>query len=403
MNSDLFPKLVLLVAIITSWMLVDYLHILSTPQPSVRLPSGCFDDWTNDTTTLCSFTTACDRGLMLTDRLNCSMSDHRSGPRVKRPPNLFIDLENAENLRSTDSVPPYPQTTHRAISAGLCEEWFQSLEPLQRLREYINRRIPTSGVSSSVTYRQDSLRQGQLIIYVSASLRSSYLRHITSFNLRRLRVAFDDTFIIVVEVTPDSADHDSADVTIHADFVSPENFYDAAALQEGVLEAFRLFGSRLAHFSGLLLINDSILGPVTADLGTAFAPYLNGEPVLIGFAVWEPHWVSGSGLFFNRAAFEARAFSDYWRIVRFPCGKWGAMLLYEMSLFRHLMNATGMRCLTFSNDISSLQDVPASTWKDRVTTPFFKHKQSDGEAAVLDFIRDFRQGSAPGPLEPCRV
>ena len=78
------------------------------------------------------------------------------------------------------------------------------------------------------------------------------------------------------------------------------------------------------------------------------------------------------------------------------------MLLFEMSLVRYLMDAIGMRCLTFSNDIYSLQDVPASTWKDKPTTPFFKHKQSDGEAAVLDFIRQFRQGSA-GPLESCRV
>ena len=392
MKSDLLATLIAI--IISCWMLIDYFHILSTIQQS---DPACFKEQRHDTTTLCSFLTACTR---LTGTLHST--SHDCGATIPRPPNLYLDLETAANMRSTDLVPPYPQIAHRAISARVCEEWFYSSEASARLREYMDRGIPTSGVSSRVTYTGGGAHDGgQLIIYVCASLNSSYRQEITSFNLRRLRAAFDSrVFIIVVEVSPNSAVHDSADVTMYADFTSPETFYDAAALQEGVLEAFRLFGSRLANFSGLLLINDSILGPLTTDLGVA--PYLYDGPVLIGFAVWERHWVSGSGLFFNRAAFETKAFSDYWRFVRSPCGKWGAMLLFEMSLVRYLMDAIGMRCLTFSNDIYSLQDVPASTWKDKPTTPFFKHKQSDGEAAVLDFIRQFRQGSA-GPLESCRV
>ena len=101
-------------------------------------------------------------------------------------------------------------------------------------------------------------------------------------------------------------------------------------------------------------------------------------------AVWQNVCVCGSGLIFNRArraAFESQAFVEYWCFVRFPCGKWSAMLIYEGSMVQYLLCSTPeMRCLTFTNDIHILS--PVTAWRER-GIPFYKHKK---DSSVLDYI-----------------
>ena len=190
--------------------------------------------------------------------------------------------------------------------------------------EYVQRAISATGISLGVTYQRSLIRAHFLL------------------NLRRLKwtLCENATFIVLVEATPDSSEsYPDADVVVHADFVSPKSFYDAAAFQEGILEAFRLFGRNLVGFAALLILNDSIVG-AWVGLNAALDASAADTPTLIGLAVWQDVCVSRSGLIFNRAALESRTFEEYWHFVRFPCGKWSAMLLYEGSMVQCVLRRT---------------------------------------------------------------
>ena len=132
------------------------------------------------------------------------------------------------------------------------------------IQEYVHRAIPAAGVSLGVTYQCNVSRARFLVVYACATLHSEYYHAITTFNLRRLKwtLGENSTFIVLVEATPNSTEsYPDADVIVHADFISPNSFYDAAAFQEGILEAFRLFGRNLVGFAALIILNDSIVGP----------------------------------------------------------------------------------------------------------------------------------------------
>ena len=205
---------------------------------------------------------------------------------------------------------------------------------------------------------------------------------------------------MLVEATPNSTEsYPGADVVVHAEFVSPNSFYDAAAFQEGILEAFLLFGRNLVGFAALIILNDSVVGP-WVSLNSALDT--SDTPTSIALAVWQNVCVRGSGLIFNRAAFESQAFEEYWRFVRFPCGKWSTMLLYEGSIMQYLMRSTpDMRCLTFTTDIHVLHDSPVTVLRER-GIPFYKHKK---DSSVLDFIAS-HVNTAPSKdfrLETCII
>ena len=309
---------------------------------------------------------------------------------VQRSP-CIVGVNHSRMVKSNFTQPQaagvtiYPDVQH-VNDADACERWFNAGNAHQLIREYIERAIPATGISRAVTY-QRGLSTGArfLVVYACATLHSEYKRAITTFNLRRLKwiLGENNTFIVLVEVTPDTLElYSDADVTLHAEFVSPKSFYDAAAFQEGILEAFRLFGRNLVGFTALLILNDSVVGP-WVNLDNALDSSSVPTPTLIGFAVWQNVCVSGSGLIFNRAAFESQAFEDYWRFVRFPCGKWSAMLLYEGAMVQYMLRSTpDMRCLTFTNDIHVMQDSQVTSWLDH-GLPFYKHKQ---DSSRLDFI-----------------
>ena len=71
-------------------------------------------------------------------------------------------------------------------------------------------------------------------------------------------------------------------MVVHAEFVSPNSFYDAAAFQEEIIEAFRLLG--LVGFAALIILNDSIVGP-WVSLNSALDT--SDTPTLIAIAVWQ--------------------------------------------------------------------------------------------------------------------
>jgi len=236
---------------------------------------------------------------------------------------------------------------------------------------------------------------------------------VTRFNLRRLRAALGArTFVIVVETVRFDDPRSEwdlaalADVVLGAAFVSADTFYDSAALQEGMHEAYRLFGTGLLGIYGLLMLNDSLIGPVTTSLAEALPSLPAGEAAFVAIAVWSNVVISGSGFLLNRPAFLSSAFADYWRYSRFPCGKWGSMALYEGLLHGIFIVSAGMTCYTFTNDIMLL-NVPPAEWDARAV-PFYKHKNGSPPDAVLRYIADADadpgRPPVPGrPLERCAI
>ena len=314
---------------------------------------------------------------------------------------------------------------------GGCEGWFRALpQPfaggLELIRRYISLRVPTSGISRTVFYSSrastanttsavagrggagDPDSRRYLVVYAAATV-DDLRRRVTAFNLRRLRAALGaDAFVIVVDAVHSADDAslaDLADVVLRADFVSPDTFFDGSTLQEGVLEAYRLFGVGLLGVYGLLLINDSVLGPVAAGLADVLPRMPAGEPVMVALAVWAGTVVSGAGLLLNRAGFEAAGFSDFWRYMRFPCGKWGSMALWEGPLHAYMVGVAGLRCHTFTNDVRALNAAPAA-W-DAGGPPFYKHKNNGDRDAVLRYLDSHDPAilpTRPAPVpEPCTM
>jgi len=337
------------------------------------------------------------------------------GRMIERRPNVFSGLEQAASEQRLGSVVMYPDS--RFTDNGGCERWFfdSSGRGTEYIHSYMQQRIPTSGISRAVVYSPRAttgaikdVGRRYLVIFAAGTL-NKYRLEVSNFTLRRLRAALGaDTFIIYVEAVPRSdltvsteALMELADVSLFTDFVSSSTFFDGAVIQEGMLEAFRLFGVGLLDFYGLILTNDSTLGPITA-LGGVLPAFPDDQPVLVGWGVWARVVVCGCGILVNRAAFTVPAFSDYWRYTRFPCGKWGAMMLWEGQVRPSLSVDTGASCYTFTNDIGKVGAHPAQ-WEG-LKLPFFKHKGKEDE--VLRYIRSHEPestplGEAPG-VEVCQ-
>ena len=339
---------------------------------------------------------------------------------IERQPNVFRGLEQAASNQRLGSVVMYPDS--RFIDNGGCERWFfdSSGRGAEYVHSYMQQRIPTSGISAAVFYSprgttgdiedimESKPARRYLVIYAAATL-DEYRLEVSNFTLRRLRAALGaNTFIIYVEAVPRSdlrvstaALMELADVSLFADFVSSNTYYDSAAMQEGMLEAFRLFGVSLLGFYGLIITNDSTMGPIMA-LGDVLPAFSDDQPVLIGWAVWARVVVCGCGVLVNRAAFTVPAFSDYWRFSRFPCGKWGAMMMWEGQVRQSLSVEVGSSCYTFTNNIDAISAHPTQ-W-DALQLPFFKHKGKEDD--VLHYIRSHEPesttfGAAPA-VEVCQ-
>lgn len=351
------------------------------------------------------------------------------GRRLDRVPNLFADRERDENSRphpiSTEIM--YPPSNFTETQG--CEAWFFNKHDDASwpalVQTYVDLQVPTTGISQSIFYAFPSSTAGHffqnnadnatrfLVIYACAT-RDKYNAMVTMFNIRQLRAALGkDAFIIVIDSVKETVLSDAevskfANVIIHADFISPGTFYDSAAMQEGILEAFRLFGLHLRGFGALFMLNDSVLGPLTNSFARTMTDLLTiqDQKILVVLGVWANVVIGGFGFMVNREAFLSATFTNYWRYTRFGCGKWGSIGLYEGCIHRYLMRNAGMRCYAFTNDIVSVA-VPADQWIQR-GLPFYKHKSSNLEA-VTAFIRDFKPSSADSTtfflttLDPCAV
>ena len=304
----------------------------------------------------------------------------------------------AEKMGS--AITMFPESNF--IESHSCKDWFFSI-PQQHsggrinfVRGYIAQKVSTTGISSSVIYKSAPRNPRYLVIY-AASTKDEYQSKVTNFTLSRLRESLR-AFIIAVEMSSKSNSID-ADVVLFADSVSPETFYDSVGMQEGMLEAYRLFGTALSGFYGLVILNDSIIGPITDGFANVLPAFPESQPVVVTMAVWSKVLISGAGILVNRAAFTSSAFINFWLYVRFPCGKWGSMMLWEGSMRLSLVADTGSLCMTFTNDISAI-NAPPSTWG---RLPFYKHKNSPDREAVLQYIDTPFKYSAAVPLSPCDV
>ena len=282
-----------------------------------------------------------------------------------------------------------------------CKDWFFDAQPRTQAQrawvgEYMARRVPATGVSGSVVYQappsSSTTTDGEryLVIYAAATV-SEYQRRVSLFSIRRLRAL--GAFVIWVEISAHTMPRDveEADVWLHANLT--DHGYDSAAMQEGVLEAFRLFGAALTGFDLLLLMNDSIVGPMRSM--PSIADRL--EPTAVVVAVSPHSHLCGAGVVLNRAAFAAQGFGEFWRFMRFPCGKWGSMALWEGPMHLSPM-LQGVRCLTFVNQIEALHS------DDWGALPFYKHRKGTAsEEAVLARLAAWVPPTATCLLEACAM
>ena len=343
---------------------------------------------------------------------------------LSRVPNKYFEKEQEENLRSPGSLVMYPDSKFTENSG--CEAWFfQDSGNRNRFevytQKYMDLKIPTTGISSRIYYSPPKINflslnkqtQRYLVVYACSTL-NRYRAVVTKFNLQRLRAVFgNDAFIIVVDTVIGSWLHEEvsnlADVIIYADFVSSETFYDSAAIQEGMMEAYRLFGLQLLGFGALLVVNDSVIGPLTSTFPKVLDQYPRDQKIFIALGVWPGSNIGGFGFSVNREAFLTSTFSEYWRYMRFFCGKWGSMALYEGGLFPSIVQHGGMSCYTFTNDIMSVS-ISADLWKGH-GLPYYKHKNKASPEDVLNFIQsynstyhsDFSANENLKPLERCAL
>ena len=77
------------------------------------------------------------------------------------------------------------------------------------------------------------------------------------------------------------------------------------------------------------------------------------------------------------------------RYMRFPCGKWGSMGLYEGRLHEYFMDI-GAECVTFGNDIMQMNQM--DNWQN-IQLPYYKHKnKAEGQASVYERWQSRVQG-----------
>ena len=315
-----------------------------------------------------------------------------------RPTNAFLSQEQAAASQSSLMYP----TSYAEAGEGFCTTVERLPGPngaiggADLVRRYTAQHVPTSGLFTNVAYA--AARAGSnathptgadrarrcLVVYAAATL-DDYQRRVTDFNLRRLRAILgQDTFIIVADATPSTAGALSAglaDALVYMDNAAP-GAYDGAIFQEGMLEAYRLFGVHLLGFDALVLLNDSVLGPMLSGL----ADSLPEEPTLVAFAVLQQWFVCGCGGVLNRAAFTAPSFTALWRYMRFPCGKRGAIALWEAALHPIQVVQGGIRCYTHTNDLFAMNVGPAGWDSPTNTVPVFKHQDCCSRDAVLQYI-----------------
>jgi hypothetical protein len=90
-------------------------------------------------------------------------------------------------------------------------------------------------------------------------------------------------------------------------------YYDDLLLQEGILEAYKIFGKDLIGVEMLVVVNDSLMGPMDLQIYEKWRAVQN--QAIISMTVWRNTITTGAGMVFTRGALEHKSFSAFWRCV----------------------------------------------------------------------------------------
>jgi len=94
----------------------------------------------------------------------------------------------------------------------------------------------------------------------------------------------------------------------------PPRYYDSAGYQEGMLEAFRLFGTELVGIDLVFIVNDSLLGPLDTRIAEKVQSVQDSK-MMISTGVWKNTVASGAAVAFTRQILDTPAFTNFWRSV----------------------------------------------------------------------------------------
>lgn len=218
----------------------------------------------------------------------------------------------------------------------------------------------------------DRAANSTLVVYATCA-RDAYDRAAQRRIARLLKANMPSPQLLVAVSCTGVSDENliEADVLLVSECAAAHG-YDAGLWQQGVFYARRVLGAVWRALSCMVLVNDSVLGPLY--------PFKCG-PHLTAGAVWKNTFVSSAVTAYGREMLASAGFTDFWQRP-FGCGKWGSMKLLENVIGAR--NAIGrFSCLTYSNDIMAWANASARP----LTLPFYKHKSYPETTLAAEFRR----------------
>lgn len=301
--------------------------------------------------------------------------------RTTAKPNLWLRNHTAWRQPPCDDV----------ASDASCRRWFNTGSapyPPPRLHAHLE-----DGLVFKEP-RQEIRREFRtLVLLATCAAPNAYNLAVTLMNLRLLRQHVARPLIVATACRPPANE-----VLLQLDAVllapcAAARGYDSGLWQQAVRWALSV--GLWAHASEAILINDSVLGPlspITVPTGVSFG------------AVWASHIGSSSVSMYSNGVMHSHAFVDFWNRTHFYCAKYGSMQTLEGQLAQRYLRA-GFQCSTYTNNINELSQ-PTLTPR---RLPFYKHKNRPHDLHSLYAAN----GMLPDPasltigrrpvLEPCAI
>ena len=262
-----------------------------------------------------------------------------------------------------------------------CSSWFFSgtaLKPYPRQHDYLESDSVYKPLQKVPTFTT-------LVLFASCVLESSpYVKKITSSTLELLRRNVDEPFILAITCRrPMAAFEQHADAILLAPCAAARG-YDSGLWQQGF--RYALVSNLLGSASAVLMINDSVLGPLF-KLGPT-------RPGVTFGAVWLGHVASSAMSLYGKDVIRSPTFVHYWNRTHFYCAKWGSMRFLEGTL-AHRYQSAGFRCATWTADIDEYRKITVPPLR----LPFYKHKNPP-TSLYNEYVTTGRVPLVPTPTKP---
>ena len=315
------------------------------------------------------------------------------GPRMEMAPNFFQSKRIPTAGTKSMDVRGFAHHKHHSNCTDVtddkqCSSWFFSstaLKPYPRQHDYLE---------SDSVYKAAPLQIptfATLVLFASCVPESSpYAKNITTSTVELLRRNVDEPFILAITCRrPMAAFVQHADAILWAPCAAARG-YDSGLWQQGF--RYALVSNLLGSASAVLMINDSVLGPLF-KLGPT-------RPGVTFGAVWLGHVASSAMSLYGKDVIRSPTFVHYWNRTHFYCAKWGSMRFLEGTL-AHRYQSAGFRCATWTADIDEYRKITVPPLR----LPFYKHKNPPtslyDEYVTTGLVPPVPSPTQPAPLIDC--